>query len=93
MRRPLRNTRRADPPSSETQRDAAHLLSPEQCRAARAALKWTVIETYRVSTVSNTTLVKFEAGGKVREDRVGLLRAAFEARGITFAPDGRGVSW
>ncbi|WP_158004080.1 hypothetical protein [Methylobacterium indicum] len=43
--------------------------------------------------VSTPTIVKLEAGGEVRASVVERLRATFEARGVSFTPDGRGVSW
>lgn len=69
------------------------IITPEQCRAARAALKWTVIDTCAAADVSGNTLVKFEAGGEVRATVADRLRAAFEVRGVTFAPDGLGLTW
>lgn len=69
------------------------MFSPAQCRAARAALKWTVIDTCAAAEISGNTLVKFEAGGEVRLSVADRLRAAFEAHGVTFAPDGLGLSW
>lgn len=69
------------------------LISPEQCRAARAVLAMTVLDACAAGDVSTKTLVKFEGGGEVRASVAERLQAAFEARGVTFAPDGRGVSW
>lgn len=69
------------------------IISPEQCRAARAVLGMTVAGLYEASGVALGSVVKFEKGGEVRASVADRLRSAFEARGITFAPDGRGVSW
>ena len=75
-------------------RDApAPSISPEQCRAARAVLGLTVAALYEISGAALNTIVKFEKGGEVRASTADRLRAAFEARGIAFAPDGRGLSW
>lgn len=73
--------------------DQLMTISPEQCRAARAVLKLGVEAAGIAAEVAKNTVVKFEAGGKVRATVADRLRAAFEARGVTFSPDGRGVSW
>lgn len=73
--------------------DAPPLPTPAQCRAARAVLELTVTDVCEAAEVSRGTLVKFEAGGEVRAVIGERLRVAFEARGVTFAPDGRGMSW
>lgn len=69
------------------------IITPEQCRAARSVLKWTVIDTCNAAEISGNTLVKFEAGGEVRASVEDRLRNAFEARGIVFAADGLGLTW
>lgn len=71
----------------------APIISPEQCRAARAVLGMTVAALYEASGAALNTVVKFEKGGEVRAATADRLRAAFEARGVTFAADGRGLSW
>jgi predicted transcriptional regulator len=73
--------------------DALTLPTASQWRAARAALDLTVREVADAMDVSTPTIVKLEAGGEVRASLVDRLRAEFEARGVSFAPDGRGVSW
>lgn len=73
--------------------EALLIPTPAQCRAARAVLDLTVLDTVAAADVSPKTLVKVEAGGEVRAAIVARLREAFEARGVTFAPDGRGLSW
>ena len=67
--------------------------TPEQFRAARAVLGLTALETCAAADVSNKTLVKIEAGGEVNASIAARLRGAFEAQGVVFAPDGRGVTW
>ncbi|WP_342154566.1 transcriptional regulator [Methylorubrum sp. SB2] len=69
------------------------IISPEQCRAARAVLGMTVAGLYEASGVALGSVVKFEKGGEVRATVADRLRAAFEARGVTFAPDGLGLTW
>jgi transcriptional regulator with XRE-family HTH domain len=68
-------------------------ISPEQCRAARAALGLTVLDVCTALGMGPATLTKFEGGGEVRASSADKLRGLFEARGVTFFPDGRGVSW
>ncbi len=69
------------------------IISPEQCRAARAVLGLTVAQLYEASGASLGTIVKFEKGGDVRPSVADRLRYAFEARGVAFAPDGLGLTW
>lgn len=69
------------------------MISPDQCRAARAALNLTTTEVIAALGMGQATLAKFEAGGEVRPTVADRLRDLFEARGVSFAPDGRGVSW
>lgn len=73
--------------------DALTIPTASQWRAARAALDLTVREVADAMDVSTPTIVKLEAGGEVRASVVNRLRAEFEARGVAFAPDGRGLSW
>ncbi len=68
-------------------------LSPEQCRAARAALGLILDDLIEATGCSRKTIVKFEAGGEVRTSIVARLKAALTARGAVFAADGRGLSW
>lgn len=68
-------------------------ISPEQCRAARAALGMTTTEVREAVGMSQATLVKFEAGGEVRASSADKLRVLFEAHGVAFAADGRGLTW
>ena len=75
------------------QQTAPMPISPEQCRAARHVLKMTVLDVCDASDLAKNTVVKLEAGGEVRASVAERLRAVFEARGISFAPNGRGVSW
>lgn len=75
------------------QRDSLSVPTASQWRAARAALGLTVREVAEEMDVSTPTIVKLEAGGEVRASVVERLRSAFEAGGVSFAPDGRGVSW
>lgn len=68
-------------------------ISPEQCRAARAALNLTTTDVIAALGMGQATLAKFEAGGEVRQTVPERLRDLFEARGIVFADDGLGLTW
>lgn len=61
------------------------ILSPEQSRAARAWLDWSLLDLAEKSKTSVSTIGDFERGGRVPTARsVRALRAAFEAAGIAF---------
>ena len=72
---------------------APPLPTAQQWRAARAALGLTVREVAEAMEVSTPSIVKLEASGELRASVADRLRAAFEAHGVIFTPDGRGVSW
>ena len=72
---------------------APAILTAEQCRAARAVLKMTYLDMQAETQVAQGTLNKFEAGGEVRASILARLQTAFEAHGIVFTPDGRGLTW
>jgi transcriptional regulator with XRE-family HTH domain len=61
------------------------MITPEQCRMARAALRLSVEQLARTASVSAATISGFETG-RTRAQRAvrKRLRAAFEAAGIVF---------
>jgi len=65
-------------------------MTPAQCRMARAALEWGVLDLAREAAVSTQTIVRFERGEVLKEATVGRLRSAFEAVGIEFIPENGG---
>ncbi|WP_395448897.1 helix-turn-helix domain-containing protein [Aminobacter sp. UC22_36] len=67
-------------------------MNPAQCRMARAALEWGVLDLAREAAVSTQTIVRFERGEVLKEATVDRLRAAFEAVGIEFIPENGGGS-
>lgn len=69
------------------------LITPQQCRAARAWLGWTLEDLVKTSGVSIATLVKFEKGTRVPHDRtLRDIAAAFVEAGIELQFDGvRGI--
>ena len=78
-------------------REKRPVLSPAQCRAARAILGWTQAELARLATLARKTIADFEAHGRALQFRSRRdITAAFEAAGIEFiwadACEGRGGS-
>lgn len=73
-----------------------NILSPEQCRAARALLDWTRAELAIKAAVGQATLADFE-GGKPRNlysRTLSDIRRALEEAGVIFIPgngEGPGV--
>jgi transcriptional regulator with XRE-family HTH domain len=60
-------------------------LSPEQSRAARRLLNWSLIRLGCRSNVSETTISKFEEGLCVPSvDKLAAIRAVLEAAGVEF---------
>ncbi len=68
------------------------MLTPEQCRAARAWLDWGQAELAKRANVGLSTLRDFEAGKRTpMRNNLDAIRAAFHAAGVepTFAEDRR----
>ncbi|UWF58988.1 helix-turn-helix domain-containing protein [Brucella sp. 2716] len=65
------------------------VISPAQCRAARALLGWSQDELARVSKVSKATLANFELDKRTPYDRtLADLQRALEAAGVVFMAEG-----
>ena len=61
------------------------MITPEQCRAARALLAWTQADAARAAHVNSQTVRDFEQGKKRPQDStLTVLKQAFEARGVEF---------
>ena len=60
------------------------ILSPIQCRMARAALGMGVRELAAAAKVSVDTVARFERGDELKERTVDALQRALEAAGIEF---------
>jgi ribosome-binding protein aMBF1 (putative translation factor) len=77
------------------------MLTPEQCRAARAMLGWSREELAKRAQVSTNTVVGFELlGADSKVSTLQKLRRAFIAAGIDLIEDGSsspdggpGVRW
>ncbi len=68
------------------------MLTPAQCRAARALLDWTQARLSEATGLSTVTIRSFEAGREARESNRTLLRLAFERAGIEFLDKNGGGS-
>ena len=68
---------------------AVHMISPEQCRAARAWLGWPQPELATRAKVGLSTVRDFETGSRtpIANNRL-AMQQAFEAVGIRFLFDG-----
>jgi transcriptional regulator with XRE-family HTH domain len=59
-------------------------MKPTQCRMARAGLGWSVDDLERHSGISRRTVLRFEAGEKVKLETVERLRSALANGGALF---------
>ena len=66
------------------------MITPPQCRAARALLDWTQGRLAEETRLSAVTIRQFEAGRDARESNRRLLLLAFERAGIEFIPENGG---
>lgn len=61
------------------------MLTPEQCRAARAILDWTQVDLAQRTKISDVTIRGFELEhSSLKDSTAQLLRLTFEAAGIEF---------
>jgi DNA-binding XRE family transcriptional regulator len=66
-----------------------HMLSPVQCKMARAALGWNVKDLARHAHIHHGTVVRFENElHEPNESTVVGIKRAFEAAGIEFTDNG-----
>jgi transcriptional regulator with XRE-family HTH domain len=63
------------------------LLTAEQIRMARAALKWGVRELAGRAGITAATVTRIEAGHGAHIATIDAMRAAFEDAGIEFIPE------
>lgn len=57
-------------------------LSGDACRAARALLRWSVLELAHQAKVSPNTIVKLENGAAIRTKSAMRIRARFAHEGV-----------
>lgn len=61
------------------------MVTPEQCRAARALLGWTQMDLAERSGIGCSTVRSFESGRHALiRSNMAMLRAALEAAGVIF---------
>jgi transcriptional regulator with XRE-family HTH domain len=64
---------------------SGHELSPEQSRAARRLLNWSIIRLCGRSSLSENTIRNFEEGRRtLSANHLAALRDALEAAGVEF---------
>jgi len=64
-------------------------MTPEQCRMARSALKWSLDDLTAASGLGRATLARLELGQTVSADTIAKARASLEAAGIHFIDKGQ----
>jgi len=57
-------------------------MNSDQCRMARAALRWSIDDLAERAKVGRATIARFETGTAARTDTVAALRRALEAAGV-----------
>jgi hypothetical protein len=65
------------------------MITPSQCRAARALLDWSQMQLAAASCFGVVTIRQFEGGGRARNSTVVMLRRTLETAGVIFV-DGNG---
>ncbi len=66
------------------------IMSPVQCRMARAALGLGVREVAAAAKVSTDTVARFERGEDLKERTIEALQRTFEAAGVEFIDENGG---
>jgi transcriptional regulator with XRE-family HTH domain len=66
------------------------IMSPVQCRMARAALGLGVRELAAAAKVSTDTVARFERGEDLKERTIEALQRTFEAAGVEFIDENGG---
>lgn len=61
------------------------MITPEQCRAARALLDWTQRDLASQAKLTPLTIREFERGkSRLKDSTAQLLRMVFESAGVVF---------
>ncbi|NHT77631.1 helix-turn-helix domain-containing protein [Rhizobiaceae bacterium CRRU44] len=61
-----------------------------QCKMARTALGWGVVDLAKAASVSTQTVVRLERGDDLRQTTLARIREALEQAGIEFIPENGG---
>ena len=68
------------------------LMTPSQCKAARALLDWTQPQLAKAAGLGLSTVVDFERSRRdVSAEAIQATRSALEKAGVEFLDDGQGV--
>src|SRR6516225_4620471 len=67
-----------------TEAEAAKLLTPEACRAARGMLGWSMADLVREAGTSPNSIVRLENGGDVRPATALKIAQTLMAAGVEF---------
>ena len=63
------------------------MITPAQCRAARALLQWSQLDLARESEISDVTIRNFENGKTdPQKGTLVILKLTLEAAGVEFIP-------
>lgn len=65
-------------------------MKPVQCRLARTALGWGVVDLAKAAAVSTQTIVRLERGEELRETTLAKIQEVLEEAGIEFIPENGG---
>jgi predicted transcriptional regulator len=68
------------------------MITSEQVRMARAALKWSVAELSRQAGVAAKTVIRYENGGNATTDSVMKMKVALEHAGVVWVPENGGAA-
>jgi predicted transcriptional regulator len=60
------------------------MLTPQQCRMARAALELGVRDLAQIADVSPNTIARLEAGEKMHRRTLDFVKGVLETEGIVF---------
>lgn len=63
-------------------------MDAEQCRMARASLKWTLSDLAKAAGLGRATLARFELDQPVSDESIEKAQAALEAQRIRFIDKG-----
>jgi len=71
--------------------DTKKLISPEQCRAARALLGWSQVDLEKAAKIAKKTITNFECRARSPYNRtLGHIIAAFKKAGVHFIAENGG---
>ena len=63
-------------------------MTIDQCRMARAGLRWTIDELASAAGIGRATVARFEGGRPVDDASIQAIRLAFSKKRVRFVEDG-----